>query len=1555
MAKINFKYYDGNDLYNDGIIEEKLLSAYKDGVKSFSDDSDLFFYTTNIRQNIINWYPFKPKTKILEIGAGVGPITGALLNTGNQVTSVEGSKRRASVIYERYKNYDNLTINCGNFNEMKFSEKFDYIVLIGVFEYARMFSSDKNAFNKFFENIIKNLKEDGVILIAIENKLGLKYLNGMSEDHFKKPYVGIEDYSYSNKFETFSRTELRNFVEEYGYKAKFYGVFPDYKLPSFIFSENYKPSVMDYKKFTSFNYYDDETNFDASKAIKSFIKGDLTIDVSNSFLVEISKTSKFADVNYVTFQNYRNKKYLTGTCVGNEIFKFPVFEESLPHLLDLKETHDLLNANGIPACMIEQNKDNNFIIQKLEGNTVLSIIDDYINDNDIDSAMIELDNVINYIKSISTLKEIKEPYIKDIKKIYGKKCYMLPISLFDLHLKNIIKDKNKYTLIDMEWSSKKQTPIDYNIFLIIQLLCENIPYINDYFSKKELFDRYNISEDKIDLFFKINDEFFNNEKKWLNIYLNKLFKEKNSGTKILDYKQNLDNKLKKELFDYEMLSFYKNELNKKNKEIEVLKSSVTDVNNKLNENGNKYNRKIYRLTNKLQNVLDKLLPYNSFRSRFILKLYSLFKIIVKFFAKLIRKFLKVLLYLLPIKCIRQKIIHVIHSSKKISKIMGECYYPLLPTRNCIDENNNEFQLNNKTWSNGKIAVHIHMYYTDLANEFFNYLKNIPYTFDLYISTPDSKKIIPLKFKFSRLTNVNKIIIKQSKNSGRDFGPMFVLFSDELKKYDYLLHLHTKKSLRVGFEQSHWRKYLLDNLIGTRELIMQYFDLMDNHNVGLAYPSTYYDIPLIAYSWLQNKEIAKHYFSDLGIEIKDEYLNFSAGSMFWCKVDSIKQLLNMNLSWDDFGVECGKDEGTLAHAFERIFGLINNYNNYNYATLCKDNKFHINYDDYNLINNSSIDFNKTFNTLNSYNIITFDLFDTLITRKIYNPDDVFDIIDKKICDKYKFKYGSFKKIRKNAEFKIRCDNNYIGDVDIHEIYKEIKNQLKINEETMNNIKNIEIDTDINLMIPRREMLDIFNRLKANNKQIIIISDMYYTKDIIERILHKCGYYGYYDILVSSDIGCRKDNGTMWDYFYKKYPNINSIHVGDNEVSDIHTNIKLEKPAFHIINGRKAYEMSKLSVDYGNNKDMSIIKGLIINKYLFNSPFSLKTDKGIEIKDLRGYGYSLLGPIFLAYFQWLLKIINKKTNLLFVSREGYFLQKIYNLIIEKSHKSINYNNYYFLISRRAISVPTIENRDDIIIILNSYYEGSLKELVWNRFGYMLPKNIENVFVSSPRDIDYILSVLEPYISDIIFNAKEEKKNYLNYINSLNLNSDNKNMIIDLGYSGTAQYYLAKLMNKSIDGAYFITSDNLKPTSLNDKVYSCFNDTIYDDSFNKHAIGKHSLFLEAFLTSNCGQLVKFDCNAQPIYLNSGDNNINKLNEIYEGVVEFINDLSEMTDKDILDLDIDKKIIENQFEKIILNSTFSKDIIETLRIEDLYCLNNNSLTIKKDDYNDMNPVSWT
>ena len=120
------------------------------------------------------------------------------------MTSVDLSKRRSLINANRNKEYDNLTIMVGNFNDVVLKEKYDYITLIGVLEYQNNFTNSDNPFVDFLNTIRNLLKPDGKLLIAIENKYGLKYWCGAPEDHSGIPFDGINYYKCSNIARTFS-------------------------------------------------------------------------------------------------------------------------------------------------------------------------------------------------------------------------------------------------------------------------------------------------------------------------------------------------------------------------------------------------------------------------------------------------------------------------------------------------------------------------------------------------------------------------------------------------------------------------------------------------------------------------------------------------------------------------------------------------------------------------------------------------------------------------------------------------------------------------------------------------------------------------------------------------------------------------------------------------------------------------------------------------------------------------------------------------------------------------------------------------------------------------------------------------------------------------------------------------------------------------------------------------------------------------------------------------------------------------------------------------------
>lgn len=249
---LNYASYSGSDLYSDGAVEDELLDIVKTyDIKEFNKVIEerpkwpILYHLSNVRGNIVNWLPITKEDDVLEIGAGCGAITGTLADMAKHVTCIELSKKRSLINANRNKDKSNIDILVGNFEDVEktLTKKYDYITLIGVFEYAESYMSSGNQYVEFLNVIKKHLKPNGKLIIAIENKLGLKYWAGCQEDHVGGYFSGIEGYYQSSGVKTFSKKELIDLFMATGLsKYKFYYPYPDYKLPTAIYSDKYLPA-----------------------------------------------------------------------------------------------------------------------------------------------------------------------------------------------------------------------------------------------------------------------------------------------------------------------------------------------------------------------------------------------------------------------------------------------------------------------------------------------------------------------------------------------------------------------------------------------------------------------------------------------------------------------------------------------------------------------------------------------------------------------------------------------------------------------------------------------------------------------------------------------------------------------------------------------------------------------------------------------------------------------------------------------------------------------------------------------------------------------------------------------------------------------------------------------------------------------------------------------------------------------------------------------------------------------------------------------------------------
>lgn len=295
QVKMDYTAYCGEDLYSDGDIENELLEIVQketDYSQAIMEKASwpILYHLSDVRENVLSWYPFEKNSSVLEIGAGCGAVTGAILKKCSKVVSVDLSKKRSLINAYRHKNADNLEIMVGNFQDVKknLEEKFDYITLIGVFEYANLYITGNDSAIDFLKMVFSLLKPNGKVIIAIENRLGLKYFAGCKEDHLGKYFVGIEN-SYDDGVKTYSKKELESIFQKCGCQDyQFYYPYPDYKLPEIIYSDDIQPRkgelVNNMRNFDA----DRLVLFDESTAFDGIIEAGLFKEFSNSYIIVLN-------------------------------------------------------------------------------------------------------------------------------------------------------------------------------------------------------------------------------------------------------------------------------------------------------------------------------------------------------------------------------------------------------------------------------------------------------------------------------------------------------------------------------------------------------------------------------------------------------------------------------------------------------------------------------------------------------------------------------------------------------------------------------------------------------------------------------------------------------------------------------------------------------------------------------------------------------------------------------------------------------------------------------------------------------------------------------------------------------------------------------------------------------------------------------------------------------------------------------------------------------------------------------------------------------------------
>ena len=487
-------------------------------------------------------------------------------------------------------------------------------------------------------------------------------------------------------------------------------------------------------------------------------------------------------------------------------------------------------------------------------------------------------------------------------------------------------------------------------------------------------------------------------------------------------------------------------------------------------------------------------------------------------------------------------------------------------------------------------------------------------------------------------------------------------------------------------------------------------------------------------------------------------------------------------------------------------------------------------------------------IDEHDVIYFDIADTLMMRRVLYPADIFTILERKINAEGKVRFPAFASLRVKAE-ELLLERK--KSPSIREIYEKLQELSGISTAYRDEVMSLEIAAEMKFWIPRKEMLELYNGIRGK-KSIYFISDLHLPRWAIVKVLEKCGYQGYGDIIILHEQKVKKSE-VFFERFaewmrQKGHERHKCLYVGDNSEKDFSEAESAGIHIFRIMSPRELLENSsyRMLLDLKLNFMDHLAIGLLCER-AFHDPFALYETKGrLKIENIQDFSQIILAPMIFYFTVWLIQQVCrwKCDYVLYPSRDAYLIEKLCLGIREKQEIESFPEGEYFYTSRRAMLAANIRDEKDIKRITEMDFWGTVGELFKRRFGIDVDSSMAD---SNVQDQEDLRCCVKRYRNEILAQSEKERNKYIYYINNnMKVLEYKKIAFIDFVAAGKIQDGFERLVpDKDIIGFYFLRRrPNQGEISRNIQVESFFpSKGTYEADEN---IYRCYLFLEMVLTS-------------------------------------------------------------------------------------------------------------
>ena len=488
------------------------------------------------------------------------------------------------------------------------------------------------------------------------------------------------------------------------------------------------------------------------------------------------------------------------------------------------------------------------------------------------------------------------------------------------------------------------------------------------------------------------------------------------------------------------------------------------------------------------------------------------------------------------------------------------------------------------------------------------------------------------------------------------------------------------------------------------------------------------------------------------------------------------------------------------------------------------------------------------------VVSFDVFDTLVMRMVLEPTDIFEILSNELNSKYGLACIDFAALRKNAERRcrelVRVNHLTYEEITLDEIYQTLSKGCVIEQRILDWAKEREQELEIEFCVQRRTGKVLYDLARQCGKRIIICSDMYLPVNTIKRILDSNGFSDYEEAFISSCYRLTKATGSLYKEVQRRL-RISApqaiIHIGDNYDSDIVQSKKNGWNALHISKASDLLLNKNPEVYTGNALQNAIWRNLrCVDLRVYEQFLSIRCIMGLMAKQCFDFpvvstnmesdydasperiGYMALGPHLIALCDWIGKIALKESipTIHFVARDGYVVKQAFDILNQNEKVKTN----YIRLSRKALVLADVQKVEDLYSLITkcnlwnlsagklaSYLDplipaarkGQLEEVFENR-GIKYRKTFEGV--------ERFNEAIKVYIDEVLdFSLLEEYKEKLRGYFGRTIKPGD--YIFDIGYSGRPESALSALLGFSVGSLYIHTNNDYAMRRQNKYGCKCY----------------------------------------------------------------------------------------------------------------------------------------